>query len=151
MLALVLYAVYCVMLRRRPPVHPLSFLSAAMGLRSVMMLPFYLWEHAAGAHVQSGWATWTSIAYVAVFPSLIAHLLFNRGIELIGAGVAGHSIHLMPLFGSALAVLFLGERFERYHAVGLGLIGGGTLFASPGPARRQLGVLRPRVSPLRPV
>jgi drug/metabolite transporter (DMT)-like permease len=38
-------------------------------------------------------------------------LFFNRGIELIGAARAGQSWHLMPVFGSILAVLFLGETF----------------------------------------
>jgi drug/metabolite transporter (DMT)-like permease len=136
--ALAVYAVYCVMLRRRPEVHPLSLLTALMGLGSLMMLPFYVWEHVAGAHIQAGWTAWTSMAYMAVFPSLIAYMLFNRGIELIGAGAAGHSMHLMPLFGSVLAVLFLHERFQPYHAAGIGLIGGGILLASVRLTRRAV-------------
>ncbi len=59
------------------------------------------------------------MAYIAVFPSFIAYLFFNRGIELIGAARAGQSWHLMPVFGSILAVLFLGETFYAYHAVGI--------------------------------
>jgi drug/metabolite transporter (DMT)-like permease len=39
---LLIYAFYCVGLRKRPAVHPLSFLAAAMGIGSVMMLPFML-------------------------------------------------------------------------------------------------------------
>ncbi len=46
--ALAIYAFYCVMLRRRPAVHPLSFLVAAMGIGSCMILPFMLWELASG-------------------------------------------------------------------------------------------------------
>lgn len=132
--ALLVYAVYCVMLRRRPLVHPLSFLSTAMGLGSMMMLPFYLWERASGAHVADPHAAWLPMAYMAIFPSLIAYLLFNRGVELIGSGAAGHSMHLMPLFGSVLAVLFLGERLRNYHLVGIALIGGGIVLASLGAA-----------------
>lgn len=128
--ALAIYSVYCVVLRRRPLVHPLSFLSAVMGLGSLMMLPFYLWERASGMHVEGGWDAILSMAYMAIFPSLIAYLLFNRGVELIGSNAAGHSMHLMPLFGSVLAVLFLHERFRAYHAEGIALIGGGILLAS---------------------
>lgn len=134
-----IYAVYCVMLRRRPLVHPLSFLSAAMGLGSLMMLPFYVWEHVSGARIQGGWDASLAMAYMAIFPSLIAYLLFNRGVELIGANAAGHSMHLMPLFGSVLAVLFLHERFRAYHAGGIALIGGGILLASL-PSLRRRGV-----------
>lgn len=65
-----------------------------------------------------------------MFPSFIAYLFFNRGIELIGAGRAGQSWHLMPVFGSILAVLFLGETFYVYHAIGIAMIGAGILLAS---------------------
>ncbi len=124
------YGIYCVMLRKRPAVHPLSFLSAAMGIGSCLILPFYLGEYAAGARIVPGLHTWLAMGYMAVFPSFIAYLLFNRGIELIGAGRAGQSMHLMPLFGSVLAVVFLGERFRAYHAAGIALIGAGIVLAS---------------------
>ena len=71
-----------------------------------------------------------------MFPSFIAYLFFNRGVELIGAGPAGQSMHLMPLFGSILAVLFLGEHFHIYHAAGISLIAAGILLASLRPFRR---------------
>jgi drug/metabolite transporter (DMT)-like permease len=40
----------------------------------------------------------------------------------------------MPLFGSILAVLFLGESFRLYHAAGVALIAAGILLASVRPA-----------------
>ena len=52
--ALATYAFYCVMLRRRPVVHPLSFLVTAMGIGSCMILPFMLWETASGASIRGG-------------------------------------------------------------------------------------------------
>ncbi len=143
-LALGIYGIYCVCLRRRPAVHPLSFLSAAMGLGSCMLLPFYLWEHAAGAAIRPGWDAWLTLGYMAVLPSFAAYMLFNRGIELIGAGRAGQSMHLMPLFGSMLAALLLGERLHPYHLAGIGLIGGGILRASARPLRRDVTPLTAR-------
>ena len=65
-----------------------------------------------------------------MFPSFVAYLFFNRGIELIGAGRAGQSWHLLPVFGSVLSVLFLGETFYVYHAIGIAMIGAGVLLAS---------------------
>lgn len=127
---LTIYGIYCVMLRRRPMVHPLAFLSGAMGVGSCLMLPFYLAELAGGARIVIEPQAFLAMGYMAVFPSFVAYLLFNRGIELIGAGAAGQSMHLMPLFGSVLAVLFLGERFHTYHAAGIILIGTGILLAS---------------------
>jgi drug/metabolite transporter (DMT)-like permease len=51
-------------------------------------------------------------------------------VELIGAARAGQSVHLMPLIGTVLAVVFLGEQFHVHHAVGLLLIGAGIVLAS---------------------
>ncbi len=128
--ALVVYGIYCVMLRRRPAVHPISFLIAAMGIGSCMMLPFMVAEVASGATIQGGTTAWLMIAYTAVFPSLVATLMFNRGLELIGAGPAGQSLHLMPLFGSVLAVVFLHERLQGFHFAGIAMIAAGILLAT---------------------
>lgn len=133
LLASVVYGIYCVLLRRRPLVHPMSFLIAIMGIGSCLMLPFYLWELARGDVIQGGWPSYAAIAYTAIFPSFIAYLLFNRGVELIGSARAGQSLHLMPLFGSIVAVLFLGEAFRLYHAAGIALIAVGILLASVRP------------------
>ena len=83
------------------------------------------------------------MAYIAVFPSFIAYLFFNRGIELIGAGRAGQSWHLMPVFGSVLAVLFLGETFYVYHAIGIAMIAAGILLASIKAAPMPQSLLNP--------
>ena len=130
LVAMVIYGVYAAMFRVRPAAHPLSFLVATMGIGSMMILPFYLWEIAQGERIEGGLPAWLAMAYIAVFPSFIAYLFFNRGIELIGAARAGQSWHLMPVFGSILAVLFLGETFYLYHAVGIALIAGGIVLAS---------------------
>ena len=130
LVALALNAVYAPLLRHRPAVHPLSFIVVAMGLASLMMLPFYLWEMAQGAVMRGGWTSYAAIAYAAVLPSFVAYSFFTRGVELIGAARAGQSAHLMPVIGSVLAVLFLGERFHVYHAAGALLIGAGILLAS---------------------
>jgi len=130
MVAILIYGIYAAMFRRRPATHPLSFLVAAMGIGSMMILPFYIWEFAQGSRINGGLPAWLGMAYIAVFPSFIAYLFFNRGIELIGAGRAGQSWHLMPVFGSILAVLFLGETFYAYHAIGIAMIAVGILLAS---------------------
>ena len=127
---IVIYGAYAALFRHRPATHPLSFLVATMGIGSCMILPFYLGEIALGASIQSSWEAWLSLTYIAVFPSFIAYLFFNRGIELIGAARAGQSMHLMPVFGSVMALLFLRENFRIYHAVGISLITAGILLAS---------------------
>ena len=144
--ALAIYGFYCAMLRRRPAVDPVAFLVAAMGLGSLMMLPFMLMELASGARISGGWTCYAAIAYTAVLPSLVAYLFFNRGVELIGAAAAGQSMHLMPLFGSLLAMLFLNEQFQAYHAVGITLIAAGVVFASFRATPRQRIVVNPNTT-----
>jgi drug/metabolite transporter (DMT)-like permease len=140
--ALAIYGIYAAMFRVRPAAHPLSFLVATMGIGSMMILPFYLWEFAQGSHIQGSVPAWLGLAYIAVFPSFIAYLFFNRGIELIGAARASQSWHLMPVFGSILAVLFLGETFYLYHAVGIALIAAGIALASVRPRHASRRVLQ---------
>ena len=107
-----------------------------------MILPFCLWEIAQGGHIEGGAPVWLAMAYIAVFPSFVAYLFFNRAIELVGATRAGQSWHLMPVFGSILAVLFLGETFYLYHAVGIALIAAGIALASVRPRHASRRVLQ---------
>jgi len=125
----VIYGIYVVLLRRRLEVHPLSFMQVAMGLGACMVAPIYLWELAHGARMVAQWQNYAGIAYMAVFPSFLSYLFFNRGVQLIGSARAGQSTHLMPLFGSIMAVLFLGETLHLYHLAAAILIGAGIILA----------------------
>jgi drug/metabolite transporter (DMT)-like permease len=131
------YAFYTALLRRRPPVHPLSFPVASFALGTLVLVPFYLWEMAAGRYIVPGLPAFAAMAYVAVFPSFLAYLAYNRGVELIGPARAGQYIHLMQVFGTLLAVGLLGERFRLFHAAGIGLIGAGLVLAQRDGVRER--------------
>lgn len=135
LLAVFFYALYSVLLRKRPTVHPLSLLTAIFVLGALVLLPLYVWESAAHGtpHVSMRLAAGT--LYVAVFPSILSFLFWNRGVEIIGANRAGLFICLVPVFASALAIVFLHEHLHAYHLIGLVLIVGGfILFNHPGRA-----------------
>jgi drug/metabolite transporter (DMT)-like permease len=139
MVSVAIYGIYIVLLRRRPDVHPLSFMQAAMGLGVCMVAPFYLLELCQGVRMTDHWQNYAGIAYMAVFPSFISYLFFNRGVQLIGAARAGQSTHLIPIAGSIMAVMFLGESLHVYHLVGVVLIGAGIVLAQlKAPARVML-------------
>jgi len=125
LLAVVSYAFYSALLRDRPQVHPLSFLAATFAIGSLILLPLYVHEHVAVAQVQPTPAAYLAIAYVAIFPGFLSYLLYNRGVELAGANTAGHFMHLMPIFGSGLAILLLGERLALFHIAGAAFIATG--------------------------
>jgi len=42
-------------------------------------------------------ASLAAVASIAVFPSVIAYLGYNRGLQLIGANRSGPFLHLVPL------------------------------------------------------
>lgn len=128
--AAVAYAGYTVMLRRRPDAHPLSFVFATFVIGATMLLPFYLAESFGGHPMPWSAAAMGSVAYAAVCASVLAYLCFNRAVALAGASVAGLCIHLVPVFGSLLAIGLLGERAQLYHAVGIALIAVGIVLAS---------------------
>jgi drug/metabolite transporter (DMT)-like permease len=73
---------------------------------------------------------------VAIFPSILAYLCYNRGVELIGANQAGLFIHLVPVFGSVMAMLFLGEKLYWFHAIGFILILSGISLVTRQPEQK---------------
>lgn len=135
--AVALYALYSALLRRRPSIHWISFLAGTFLIGDILLLPVLAWEMSTGYVLKPDLFTLGACLYVAVFPSLIAYAFFNRGVELIGANRAGPFFHLMPLFGALMAVFFLGERFQAYHAVGMVAILSGVALATR-PARAQV-------------
>jgi drug/metabolite transporter (DMT)-like permease len=129
LLASSLYAAYTVALRQRPPVSSLAFFTALSIVATITSLPLLAWEIATGA-VQ--WPTpkgWVVLAYVVIFPSLLAQVFFIRGVEMIGSGRASLFYNLVPVVGAIMAVTLLGEPFAFYHAVGLLLAIGGIMLA----------------------
>ena len=90
-----------------------------------MLSPLYLWETLMRRPIQINSVTLLSVVYVGIFPSIISYLCYNHGVERIGANRAGLFLYLMPIFGSAMAVLFLGEAFHWFHWVGIVLIATG--------------------------
>lgn len=129
-LAVICYAAYSVLLRKRPAIHPLSFVAVTLIIGSLMLLPLYLWETYTIRPIRFNAITLQAICYVAIFPSIVSFICYNRGVELVGANRAGLFLHLMPVFGSLMAIAFLGESLQGYHGIGVGLIALGIVLAT---------------------
>jgi Permeases of the drug/metabolite transporter (DMT) superfamily len=131
--AVVAWALYSVLVRRRPPeLAPPALLLAIVCLGLVMTLPLYGWELATTGGFELTWQAVLAIGYVGAFASVIAFLCWNEGVSRLGPARAGLFIHLMPIFTAILAVLFLGERLHLYHAVGVALVLAGIALSSSG-------------------
>ncbi|HVE50200.1 MAG TPA: DMT family transporter, partial [Casimicrobiaceae bacterium] len=129
--SMAMWALYTVSLRRAPrTVHPLSLLLAVALIGDALLLPLWLGENALSRSMTWTLPNFAAIVSVSLFSSVLAYVFWNRGVELIGAPVAGLFVHLMPVFGVILASIFLGERFEVYHGVGIVLILAGIAITS---------------------
>lgn len=136
LLAMPFWAIYSVLLKRWQLGLGAVELLAGMSLLAVLLLaPAVVYEVAAGTAMRLDWSTLGAVLYIGIFASAVAYLFWNNGVERIGPNRAGFFIHLMPAYGATLAVIFLGERFHPFHAVGIGLILGGVTLAATGRAR----------------
>jgi drug/metabolite transporter (DMT)-like permease len=124
------WSIYTAFLRKRPRISWQSFNISTYAVAGAANFPLALAEQRMGPSLTINAATLAAIAYVAIFPSLLAYIFYNRGVELAGPARTGLYMFLVPVFGSLLAVLFLGERLHLYHALGFAFIIGGVLIGS---------------------
>ena len=87
--------------------HWLSLIFATFVLGNVMLTPLLIWELSAGHAMTFDAETVLSLLYFGIFPSILAYVFFNRGVELIGANRVGPFFHLLPLFGVIMSIVFL--------------------------------------------
>jgi len=128
--ALIIFGFYSVMTLKRPAIHALSFASFTFGIGAACLVPLLIWELATRPVMALNTANLLSLLYVALFPSTLAYLCYNRGVQLIGANRAAPFFHVVPLFGSVMAMVFLGERPQMFHFVGFALVLTGVFVAA---------------------
>jgi drug/metabolite transporter (DMT)-like permease len=118
-----MWSVYTIALRWRPAgLNVMSFLLVVAIIGDACVLPLWLAEMALGHYIHWSWTNVAALLAVALFSSVLAYLFWNRGVEEVGANVAGLFVHLMPVFGIVLAWLFLGEALAAFHVAGIALI-----------------------------
>ncbi len=130
-LAVANYALYSVLVRRKPSqLDPLVFLAATMVSGLLVLLPFWCYELAGGARIPFDPAAMGAVLYIGIFASLLAFILWNRCVQTLGPSITGASFHLVALFTATLAFVLLGEPVRPFHLVGALLILGGFCIAT---------------------
>jgi len=142
LIACFFYAAYSIGLSRRPNVSALGFFAIIASIAWLASLPLVAIET-----YQQGWTAptatgWTLALLVTLLPSLIAQVFFIQGVTLIGASRAGVFVNLVPVFASIMAVIFLQEVFQMYHALALTLVLGGIWLSEIGKARQTKQIKR---------
>ncbi|WGS00256.1 DMT family transporter [Bradyrhizobium sp. ISRA443] len=128
--ALIIFALYSVLTLKRPNIHGLSVAGFTFGCGALVLVPFFIWELNARPVMPLTSGNLLSLFYVAVFPSTLAYICFNRGVQLIGANRAAPFFHMVPVFGTVMSIVFLGEHPQAFHFIGFALVLAGVFAAS---------------------
>lgn len=136
-IAFAIFGFYTTLSTKSPPIHALSFLAFTFGCGGAFLIPFVVWEIATGRVMVVNVESVLAAAYIVVFPATLAYFCYNRGIQLIGANRAAPFSHLIPVFGSIMAIGLLGEEVRLFHLVGYALVFSGVIVAARAPAQRK--------------
>jgi len=131
LVAMPVWGVYSVLLKRRPPeLDGIVFLFVISVIGVVLLLPAVALEAYYAPPRWPGAAGLGAVLYVGLAASVGAFICWNRGVAIVGANAAGFTVHLLPAFGTLLAMAFLGESFHLFHAAGIATILVGVLVAT---------------------
>ena len=133
-LAVILYAGYSIALKSKPAIHWKSFFAVLVTSAFLASIPAAFYEIATSKAIYPVTTQGILVAlYAAIFPSIISQIAFIRAVEQLGANVAGLYFNLVPIFGTLLAIIIIGENFGWHHATSLVLVIGGIIYAQSGP------------------
>jgi drug/metabolite transporter (DMT)-like permease len=135
LLAMPVWGLYSVLLKRRPAaLGGVAFLFVISVAGALMLAPFAALEALRSPPHWPGAAPAAGVAYVGLFASVAAFICWNRGVAAVGANTAGFTLHLLPAFGTVLAMAFAGESFHAFHAAGIATILAGVIVATKAPS-----------------
>ncbi|MFD1123260.1 DMT family transporter [Methylophilus flavus] len=119
-LAMVFWALYTLWVKEIPAaINRTGLMLCQVMIALIFLLPLYLWESQTTiVHLENPHTLWI-LAYIGIFPSVIALLAYSKAVTLIGSVRASVFIHAMPIFGSVLSTLLLRETFHLYQLLGM--------------------------------
>ncbi|MEZ5870979.1 MAG: DMT family transporter [Nitratireductor sp.] len=122
LLAVLAYGGYSVIIARKPDIHWLSFITVLAAAALITSIPFTAWECFTSRLLLPDTKGFALTVYTAIFPAIVAQVLWVRGLESIGSNRGGVFINVVPIFASVMAIFMLGEDFHLYHAVAIILV-----------------------------
>lgn len=126
-----LFAVYTIMVRKRPvAIAPVPYLCATFIIGWLLLIPWVAAEWLYVPFVMPAPHVWWIIVYVGVGASLVAFLFWNYAVAGIGPAKAGIVYYSLPFFCGVEAWLILGESITWIHAVAGAMIISGIFVAN---------------------
>ena len=135
-LAVLAYGGYTVALRYKPALDWRPLMIVMSFSATLTAWPFAIWEQMSETGYAPDLTGYAIVIYTVIFPSILSQVFYMRGVELIGPNRASLFINLVPVFGTLLAIVILGERFHLFHAMALAMVIGGIWLAEHGVKRK---------------
>ncbi len=126
------FAVYSILLRKNEAraIPPMLLFTLVALAGSLLVLPIVIWEIAQGGMLPHTTSAWSKLAGVTLIASLANYLAFQHSVRIFGPPLAGTVLYTSSPASILLAVIFLGEDFRYYHAIGFVLVLGGVILAT---------------------
>ena len=113
------WALYSALLKKKKyEISQITLLEVVIITGLVFLIPVYILEIYFGNQIELGKPFILTLSYVVIFPGLASFFFWIKGISIIGANRAGVFLHLMPVFGSIMAIFLFNEKFMFYHLLG---------------------------------
>ncbi|PSW22056.1 EamA family transporter [Photobacterium sanctipauli] len=130
MLAAVVYALYCVLLKRwQMPINNWQSVYVQGLFAIVMLLPLLFSSERMAITSES----LPLIAYAAIPASVLAPWCWLKGIEILGADRTAMFMNLMPVLTAFIASITLSEQLAIYHYIGGSMVLAGVILAQRKP------------------
>ncbi len=111
--AVFIWAVYSMFVKQHNHKFPVyGGVVVMLGMGCLILLPFAIADWAIyGFNVEfTDAGSMAGLLYLGIFPSVIALILWNKGVSDLGPSLASIFLNFLPVFTTILAVTFLGER-----------------------------------------
>jgi drug/metabolite transporter (DMT)-like permease len=124
LIAITSWAFYSVLLKKTPhdDVPMVGLLTFFLGMGSLLILPFWLFDVATEEIFIPHGTLWWSILFVAVFPSIVSYFCWNQAVKLGDATIAGLMVTSAPLFNALLSILFLNQTVSSAQWLGIAVV-----------------------------
>ena len=122
-IAIMCYALYAINVRKMPKaISPFTALSVILMAGSTLVFPFYIYESITVKAFPFSLFAMTVVLILALMISIVSLVMWNIAIGVVGPGRAGMFVNLIPVYGTILAITFLGENLYIYHVIGAALV-----------------------------
>jgi len=113
------WALYSALLKKKTyEISQITLLEVVIMTGLIFLIPIYILEMSFGSQIVLDKPFILTLSYVVIFPGLASFFFWIKGISIIGANRAGVFLHLMPVFGSVMAIFLFNEKFMFYHLLG---------------------------------